>query len=89
MNSISIDFYKNQVTGLLGHNGAGKTTTTFMLTGIYAPSSGTATILGYNIQSQMDQIRTSMGFCPQYDILYDSLTVNEHLDLIASVKKFF
>ncbi len=85
VNDISINFYENQVTGLLGHNGAGKTTTTFMLAGIFAPSSGTATILGYDIRSQMDQIRTSMGICPQHDILYDKFTVGEHFDLIASV----
>ena len=82
---MTIDFYENQVTGLLGHNGAGKTTTTFMLAGIYAPNSGTAYILNNNIKTQMDKIRSSMGFCPQHDILYDELTVSEHLDLVANV----
>jgi ABC-type uncharacterized transport system ATPase subunit len=53
----------------LGHNGAGKTTTTFMLCGIYAPDAGNAYILGNNIKYQMDIIRTSLGFCPQHDIL--------------------
>jgi ATP-binding cassette, subfamily A (ABC1), member 3 len=59
-----------------------------MLCGIYGPSSGDAYILGHNIRTQMDKIRTSMGFCPQYDILFDNLSVAEHLDFIASVKKY-
>ncbi len=102
---MSLNFYENQVTGLLGHNGAGKTTTTFMLCGeflfwflkilflnnvytvkgIYPPTSGTANILGYDIVTEMDQIRTSLGFCPQHDILYDDFYVEEHLKLIALV----
>jgi ATP-binding cassette, subfamily A (ABC1), member 3 len=88
VNDISINFYENQITGLLGHNGAGKTTTTFMLSGIYAPSKGTAYILGHDIRSHMDSIRSTMGFCPQHDILYDELTVYEHLDLIGSIKGY-
>jgi ABC-type multidrug transport system ATPase subunit len=63
---MSINFYENQITGLLGHNGAGKTTTTFMLCGIYAPDSGDAFVLGKSIRNQMDQIRSSLGFCPQH-----------------------
>lgn len=85
---MSINFYENQITGLLGHNGAGKTTTTFMLCGIYAPDDGTAYILGSDIKYQMDQIRTSLGFCPQHDILYDNLTVAEHIDLVSSIKGY-
>ena len=61
MNNLSVNFYENQITGLLGHNGAGKTTTTFMLCGIYAPDEGTAHILGKDIKYDMDSIRTSLG----------------------------
>lgn len=86
VNDLTVNFYDNQITGLLGHNGAGKTTTTFMLSGIYAPSSGSATILGYDIKTQMEKIRTSMGFCPQHDILYDLLTVRDHINLLAAVR---
>jgi len=88
VDDLSVNFYENQITGLLGHNGAGKTTTTFMLCGIYAPDEGSAYILGSDIKYQMDQIRTSLGFCPQHDILYDDLTVAEHIDLVASIKGF-
>ena len=58
---MSINFYENQITGLLGHNGAGKTTTTFMLCGIYAPDEGNAFILGNSILTQMDKIQSSLG----------------------------
>nr|QUF59430.1 ATP-binding cassette transporter Abca3-like2 [Brachionus angularis] len=88
VDNLSLNFYQNQITGLLGHNGAGKTTTTFMLCGIYAPTSGDAFILGKSIKTNMDDIRSSLGFCPQYDILYEDLTVAEHLDLIASIKGY-
>jgi ABC-type multidrug transport system ATPase subunit len=56
-----------------------------MLCGIYPPTSGTASILGYDIVTEMDKIRTSLGFCPQHDILYNELYVEEHLKLIAMV----
>lgn len=59
-----------------------------MLCGIYAPDEGTAYILGSDIKYQMDQIRTSLGFCPQHDILYDNLTVAEHIDLVSSIKGY-
>nr|APD26552.1 ATP-binding cassette transporter subfamily A member 3-like X2 protein [Brachionus koreanus] len=88
VDGISINMYEDQITGLLGHNGAGKTTTTFMLCGIYAPTSGDAKILGKSIRTNMNDIRSSLGFCPQYDILYDDLKVAEHIDLIASIKGY-
>jgi ABC-type multidrug transport system ATPase subunit len=56
-----------------------------MLCGIFPPTSGTASILGYDIVTEIDSIRTSIGFCPQHDILYDDLNVEEHLKLIALV----
>jgi ABC-type multidrug transport system ATPase subunit len=53
---------------------------------MYPPTDGTAYILGSDITTEMEKIRTSLGFCPQNNILYDDLTVEEHLDLIGSVK---
>jgi ATP-binding cassette subfamily A (ABC1) protein 3 len=52
------------------------------------PTTGTAKILDYDIRKDMDKIRTSIGFCPQYNILYDDLSVDEHLELIAKVSDF-
>ncbi len=66
-----MNFYENQITGLLGHNGAGKTTTTFMLCGIYTPDAGTAYILGNNIITQMNKIQTSLGmFIQQFHFIF-------------------
>nr|UOU03317.1 ATP-binding cassette subfamily A3-like 4 [Brachionus rubens] len=88
VDNMSLNFYENQITGFLGHNGAGKTTVTFILCGLYSPDKGTAKILGHDIRTHMEKIRTSIGFCPQNNILYDELTVRQHLDLVASVKGF-
>nr|APD26547.1 ATP-binding cassette transporter subfamily A member 3-like X1 protein [Brachionus koreanus] len=86
--NISMNFYENQITGLLGHNGAGKTTTTFMLCGMFPPTSGNARIMGLDLRNQMDQIRPILGFCPQVDILLEDFTVEEHLRLVAMIKGF-
>jgi ABC-type multidrug transport system ATPase subunit len=56
-----------------------------MLCGIYQPSGGTAYILGNDIRTGMEKIRTSIGFCPQQNILYDELTVSQHLKLVTKV----
>jgi ATP-binding cassette subfamily A (ABC1) protein 3 len=67
-------------------NGAGKTTLIRMLSGMIEPSSGDAEIYGNSILDDFDNIRTDFGFCPQHDILYDKLTVREHLTLFARIK---
>ena len=57
-----------------------------MIVGLYPPSSGNAYIMGYNLRTQLDRIRSTIGFCPQVDILYENFTIKEHLELVASVK---
>ena len=57
----------------------------FCFKGIFPPSSGTAKIFGYDISSQIDLVRPSIGFCPQSSILYDELTVYEHFYILATV----
>ncbi|XP_036605129.1 ATP-binding cassette sub-family A member 3-like [Trichosurus vulpecula] len=86
VSDLTMNFYKGQITVLLGHNGAGKTTTLSMLTGMYPPTSGEAYICGYEISTAMVQIRESMSFCPQYDILFDHMTVADHLYFYAQLK---
>uniref|UniRef100_A0A8C9PJT3 ABC transporter domain-containing protein n=1 Tax=Spermophilus dauricus TaxID=99837 RepID=A0A8C9PJT3_SPEDA len=83
---LSMNLYRGQITVLLGHNGAGKTTTCSMLTGLISPSSGQAYINGYEISKDMVQIRKSIGWCPQHDILFDNFTVAEHLFFYAQLK---
>ena len=78
--------YAGQLTALLGHNGAGKSTTFSMLTGVIPSSSGTAYINNYNIQDALPQIRQSLGLCPQFNTLFDTLTVMEHLEFFCKLK---
>ena len=59
-----------------------------MLCGIYPPTSGTANVMGYDLRYEIDKIRSSIGYCPQHDSLYDDLTVEEHLRLICLVNMF-
>ncbi|KAJ3594749.1 hypothetical protein NHX12_004056 [Muraenolepis orangiensis] len=86
VDGLNIAFYESQITSFLGHNGAGKTTTMSILTGLYPPTSGTAFISGRDIRTEMDEIRTSMGMCPQYNILFSHLTVEEHILFYSLLK---
>lgn len=78
--------YKGQITALLGHNGAGKTTTMSILTGLFPPSSGSAQVDGKSILTDMEAIRESLGLCPQHNVLFDRLTVKEHLEFFINLK---
>ncbi|XP_036941074.1 retinal-specific phospholipid-transporting ATPase ABCA4-like [Acanthopagrus latus] len=86
VNCLNINFYEGQITSFLGHNGAGKTTTMSILTGLFPPTSGTAYIYGRDIRTDMDIIRSSMGMCPQYNILFKHLTVEEHILFYSLLK---
>ncbi|CAG8563001.1 1690_t:CDS:2 [Ambispora leptoticha] len=77
---------KSLIFGLLGPNGAGKTTLISILTGLYPPTSGSASLNNYDIREDMDKVYMSMGVCPQHDILWDDLTVEEHLLFYARLK---
>lgn len=83
---MSLDLYEGQITALLGHNGAGKTTTMSMLTGFLPPSGGTAIVNGYDIREDIGNVRSSLGLCPQHDVLFDTMTVEEHLIFFAKLK---
>ncbi|KAL3284218.1 hypothetical protein HHI36_018381 [Cryptolaemus montrouzieri] len=83
---ISLNIFQDQITVLLGHNGAGKTTTMSMLTGMFPPTKGTAVINGYDIRTQIMSVRDSMGLCPQHNVLFDDLTVREHLIFFSRLK---
>ncbi|XP_034369621.1 phospholipid-transporting ATPase ABCA3-like [Arvicanthis niloticus] len=83
---LSLNLYEGQITVLLGHNGAGKTTTLSILTGLYLPTRGNVYISGYDISSDMVQVRKSLGLCPQDDLLFPMLTVSEHLHFYSVIK---
>jgi len=86
VDGLNMTFYSGQITALLGHNGAGKSTSIHMLTGLYPPDQGTATIEGYDIRQDMSEARKKLGVCPQHDVLQPDMTVEEHLYFFASIK---
>ena len=71
VDNLNMKLYEGQITSFLGHNGAGKTTTMSLLTGLFPSTSGTAYIYGSDIHTDMERIRTSLGLCPQHNILFD------------------
>ncbi len=86
VNNLTLNMYEDQITVLLGHNGAGKSTTMSMLTGLYQPTSGTAFIKGKDIRTDMDSVRSSLGMCPQHNVLFNELTVKEHIIFFSKLK---
>ncbi|XP_053689795.1 phospholipid-transporting ATPase ABCA3-like [Sabethes cyaneus] len=86
VNDLTLNFYEDQISVLLGHNGAGKTTTMSMLTGMFSPTSGTAVVNGFDIRYDIQRLRDSLGLCPQHNVLFDELTVAEHLGFFSKLK---
>eukprot|EP00118_Oscarella_pearsei_P002785 m.11554 g.11554 ORF g.11554 m.11554 type:complete len:2446 (+) comp23502_c1_seq1:90-7427(+) len=86
VDDLSINFGEGQITSFLGHNGAGKTTTMSVLTGMFPATSGSASVLGMDVQTEIDQIRKVLGLCPQHNVLFEKLTVEEHLGFFARMK---
>ncbi|KAF5933672.1 hypothetical protein HYC85_029843 [Camellia sinensis] len=83
---LSLALPQGECFGMLGPNGAGKTSFINMMIGLLKPSSGTAYVEGLDIQTQMDEIYTSMGVCPQHNLLWENLTGREHLLFYGRLK---
>ena len=83
VDKLSLDIEENEIFGLLGSNGAGKTTTIHMLATLLKPTSGTATVNGYDIVSQPAKVRASIGIVFQAPSSDDMLTGYENLQLHA------
>lgn len=83
---LSINMFEDEITVLLGHNGAGKTTTIAMLTGMFPPTSGTAILNGSDIRTNISGARMSLGICPQHNVLFDEMSVADHIRFFTRIK---
>uniref|UniRef100_A0A672MA86 Cholesterol transporter ABCA5 n=1 Tax=Sinocyclocheilus grahami TaxID=75366 RepID=A0A672MA86_SINGR len=88
LRGLTFDIYEGQITALLGHSGAGKSTLMNILCGICPPTEGTATIYGSPVAEIADgaEMKQLVGICPQFNIIFDVLTVEEHLRIFAAIK---
>ncbi|XP_068386834.1 cholesterol transporter ABCA5 isoform X3 [Eschrichtius robustus] len=88
LRSLSFDIYEGQITALLGHSGTGKSTLMNILCGLCPPSDGFASVYGHRVSEidEMFEARKMIGICPQLDIHFDVLTVEENLSILASIK---
>jgi len=83
---ISFDVHKGQIVGFLGPNGAGKTTTMRMLTCFLPPTSGTATVAGFDVLEQSFEVKKRIGYLPEMPPLYPEMRTVEYLQFVGSLK---
>lgn len=83
VNSLNLEIPNKSIFGMLGPNGAGKTTTIKMLTCLIQPTSGQATVGGYDVKKNPDEVRNLLGMVPQQVSLYKDLTVMENSQMCA------
>ncbi|SEA34054.1 ABC transporter ATP-binding protein [Bizionia paragorgiae] len=85
VNAITFDVKKGEIFGFLGANGAGKTTAIKMLIGILNPTSGKATIAGFDVYTNAEDIKRNIGYMSQKFALYDDLTVRENITFFGGI----
>ena len=85
VDSISFDVRKGEIFGFLGANGAGKTTAMRMLCGLSLPTSGMASVAGFDVYKQNERIKQNIGYMSQKFSLYDDLTVKENMRFYGGI----
>lgn len=85
VNHITLNVGEGEVFGFLGPNGAGKTTTINMLTGVTKPTSGTASILGFNVTHEPVKAKEVVGVVPEVSFLYDEMSAWDNIDFSAKL----
>jgi ABC-2 type transport system ATP-binding protein len=86
VDNISFEVAKGQIVGFLGPNGAGKTTTMRMLTCFLPPSSGTATVAGFDVLEQSLEVKRRIGYLPETPPIYPEMSSNEYLRFVGKLK---
>ena len=87
IDNLSLNIEKGKITGLIGADGAGKTTLLRTIIGLLLPNEGEISVLGFNPETQKDELNLHIGYMPQKFGLYEDLTVIENLDLYADLKQ--
>ncbi|MBN1784752.1 MAG: ATP-binding cassette domain-containing protein [Candidatus Bathyarchaeota archaeon] len=85
LDNLNLEIIEGELFSLLGPNGAGKTTTINILTGIIKPTNGTATIAGFDIKKNMNEIKKLIGVCPQDAAVFQFLNAKENIELIGNL----
>ena len=85
VNEITFEVYKGEIFGFLGANGAGKTTAMRMLIGLSKPTSGRATVAGFDVYKQTESIKKNIGYMSQKFSLYEDLTVLENIRFYGGI----
>ena len=87
VDGISFEINKGEIAGFLGPNGAGKSTTMKMITGYLPPTSGTASVCGFDVQQSPMDVRRRVGYLPEANPLYYEMYVREYLEFSAGIHK--
>lgn len=85
VDEISFEVHKGEIFGFLGANGAGKTTAMRMLCGLSIPTSGEATVAGFDVSTQPEEIKKNIGYMSQKFSLYEDLTVLENIQFYGGI----
>jgi ABC-2 type transport system ATP-binding protein len=85
LDELNLRVEPGDILGLLGPNGAGKSTTVKVLTGLLTPTSGRATVAGFDIVRQPLEAKQRLGYVPEQPVLYDTLTATEFLEVVSSL----
>lgn len=85
VDNISFSLKKGEIVGFLGPNGAGKSTTMKMITTYLPPTSGTASVCGFDVQQQAMEVRKRVGYLPESNPLYFDMYVREYLEFSAGI----
>ncbi|MCL2314984.1 MAG: ABC transporter ATP-binding protein [Proteobacteria bacterium] len=83
--NLNLEVQPGEIFGFLGANGAGKTTAMRMLCGLLKPSSGHATVAGFNVSTQTEHVKKNIGYMSQKFSIYDDLTLKENIQLFSTI----